>query len=1061
MISNPRWSSRQALLHSIAAVILTLGAFCRADSPYVIDVWTPYQGLPQSRVLSIAQTPDGYLWVGTKLGWLARFDGMRFVQFSPENTPAMGSPEVEKLMMDDRGVLWIADIDGRIIQHVDGAFQNKAETKPGPMRRVAEWIGRSGVENLFMTVDGALVRLNGKVVYENENNRDPKSGPFIEQYCLDGDGGILCRARGGRLGRMVNHVFKVEADQVLPPTTKVNHLLATSKGGLWIAADDGLWKREKGVYSRVELTMPEDNRQILQLAECPDGSLWLRTRSRLVLTRDGAVVLSSPLPGAESKPLLRPLELHPDSQGGIWILKTDNGVWHVDGKGKLTVLSTQNGLPSDLVEAWFEDREQNIWLGTAAGLVRLRPRWFELVETESSGPGAGVVSICEDAGDSIWLGRANGLTRWNRGVVENIPIPQMRQGIPIADVTVAPGELPGDVWLGTVPSGTRLLRGNRFQQPFPFQAAGLAIRMIRKDPEGNIWFGGEFGLFRWDGKNLRKFGPDDGLQQGHIHDISFDAKGNPWIAKAEDLLTVYQNGRFETYPLPGLSHSLWINTVLCGANGDIWLGTIGDGLFRITNGKTLRYTTEDGLPGNSVTQLIEDDLGYLWGGTLRGIFRISTESLKTDSKKNGGASLFESFGRSDGLTTSECSGGLQPACWKARDGQIWFSTSGGAVRIEPKRAKTNSHPPRVIIEEMQLNENLIRINAPNETASKVTIGAGSHRYDFDFTAINFTAPEKVRFQWKLSGIDNDWVEGNYERKATYRGIEPGDHTFSVRACNSSGVWSLESATLQFYVAPFFWQRPTVKAGFGVLGLGFGYILVAGVLRRKHLRELREVEHARSLEQQRFRHKQAMENERSRIAAELHDDIGANLTQIQWLGDAVTSAQLSTSGGGELIDRITRKSRDMVRLIDEIVWAVNPKNDTLEQLVTYVCNFAEQFFRDSPTRCRIDVTDSIPDHKLEADVRHHLFLIAKEALHNVAKHGATDRVWVRVNCDAATFNLLIEDRGAGFDRAAAEPGDGLANMQNRANLAGAELVIDSSAGKGTRVAIALKLNPKTD
>lgn len=152
---------------------------------------------------------------------------------------------------------------------------------------------------------------------------------------------------------------------------------------------------------------------------------------------------------------------------------------------------------------------------------------------------------------------------------------------------------------------------------------------------------------------------------------------------------------------------------------------------------------------------------------------------------------------------------------------------------------------------------------------------------------------------------------------------------------------------------------------------------------------------------------------------------------------------------------------MVRLIDEIVWAVNPKNDTLEQLVTYVCNFAEQFFRDSPTRCRIDVADSIPTYKLEADVRHHLFLIAKEALHNVAKHGATDRVWVRVTCDAEAFSLLIEDKGRGFDPASAAAGDGLANMRNRAQLAGVDLTIDSSPGNGTRVALLMKLNPQND
>ncbi len=1056
MIPILQWVTRHALASRVVAGILAMSGACRADPPFVIDVWTPYQGLPQSRVLSIAQTPDGYLWVGTKLGWLARFDGVRFVQFSPENTPAMESPEIEKLLLDDRGGLWIGDIDGRLVQYANGTFENKAAAKPGPLKRASSWVGRWGNENRFATVSVGLIRLKDQLTYEGEANLDPAKGPIIDQFCQDSGGIIWCRTRAGRMGRWVDGAFLGEPDSVLPATARVTQLLSNPDGGLWIATHSGLWKRENGDVVPVPLQLPGGESRILQLARLPDGGLWLRTPGSLVLVREGEVVRSVALPGIEAKALNQPLEMHSDTRGGVWILKAASGIWHVGADGQLTILTRQNGLPSDQVEAWCEDREGNFWLGTAAGLVRLRPRWFEIVETESTGPGAAVVSVCEDAGGSIWLGRPNGLTRWNQDVAENIPLPPTRPGIPIADVTVAPGEFPDEVWLGTVPSGAMLLRDGRIDYPFPFQQAGMAIRMIRRDQEGGIWLGGEFGLFRWHGGTLRKFGPEDGLKYGHIHDMAFDSHGQPWIAKAEDLLAVYRNGSFESIPLPGLSRSLWINTVLCGAQGDIWLGTIGDGLFHITGGRILRYSTKDGLPGNSVTQLIEDDLGYLWGGTLRGIFRVSTHSLATRSKNKAAPLLFEKFGHTDGLTTAECLGGLQPACWKARDGRLWFSTSGGAVRIDPAEVKKNQHPPAVIIEELRVNESAVR-GDPAGT----TIEPGRHRYEFEFTGINFTAPEKLLFQWKLSSVDSEWIDGGNGRKASYQGLKPGYHQFSVRARNSSGVWSLEPATFRFHVTPFFWQRHSVRIAFAVGCLAAAYLLIVGVMRRKHHRKLRELEFARSLEQQRFRHKQAMEDERSRIAAELHDDLGANLTQIQWLGDAVTRAQLPATGENELIHRITRKSRDMVRLIDEIVWAVNPKNDTLEQLVTYVCNFAEQYFRDSPTRCRIDVAAKIPAQTLEADVRHHLFLIAKEALHNVAKHGNTDRVWVRVSIDDNIFKLLIEDRGTGFDFASAEAGDGLANMRNRAKLAGADLTIESSPGKGTRVSLSMKLNPHTD
>ncbi len=1033
---------------------------CRADSPYVVDVWTPYQGLPQSRVLSIAQTPDGYLWVGTKLGWLARFDGVRFTPYGPENTPALGPPEIHKLLVDDQGVLWIADIDGRLVNYSDGKFVNKAENKPGPLKRVVKWIGRQGKETLFMTAMGQLVRVADKVVYENDDLRNPRQSPIIDQYCQDDQGVIWCRARSGRLGRWVDGAFVQENEASLPVGTRVNDLLFSRANGLWIATDRGLWNRRQGVISRVPLDDFENPMPLTRLAEKAGGSLWVMSPGGVSLVRDRAIVRSVELSGIMEKPLVRPLEMNADSKGGVWILKFGSGVWHVDAAGTVTVLNTRNGLPSDQVETWFEDREKNIWLGTGGGLVKLSPRWFEIVETQSSGPGSGVVSICEDAGGSIWLGRANGLTRWDDGTAVNVPIPPTRGQMPIADVTVAPGEAPGDVWLGTVPSGAMLLRDGKTVHPFPYDKAGIAIRVIRKDREGGIWLGGEFGLFRWDGTALRQFGPQDGLTSGHIHDISFDGDGTPWVAKAEDLLTVYRDGRFERVPTPGLSPSLWINSVVTGKNGNVWLGTIGDGLIHLVDGKIFRYTTEDGLPGNSVTQLIEDDLGFLWGGTYQGIFRVSTTALEMLSSGVHPPLLFQNFGPSDGLTTAECSGGLQPACWKARDGHLWFSTSGGAVRINPKRVTKNPYSPPAIIEGLRVNEANVPLVRDSDDPARNVIGPGRNRYEFEFTGINFTAPEKLGFQWKMDGVDADWVDGHSARRIAYSGLPPGKHRFMVRARNSDGLWSQQAAAVDFQVTPFLWQRQSVRTAFVVVCLATIYLLVAGVMRRRHQRELKELEFARSLEQQRFRHKQAMENERSRIAAELHDDLGANLTQIQWLGDAASLAQSTAAGENELIHRITRKSRDMVRLIDEIVWAVNPKNDTLEQLVTYVCNFAEQFFRDSPTRCRIDVADLIPAYKLEADVRHHLFLIAKEALHNVAKHAATDRVWVRVTCDPDAFVLLVEDKGRGFELASAEAGDGLANMRNRAQLAAIDLTIESAPGDGTRVTLSMKLNSQT-
>jgi len=594
------------------------------------------------------------------------------------------------------------------------------------------------------------------------------------------------------------------------------------------------------------------------------------------------------------------------------------------------------------------------------------------------------------------------------------------------------------------------------EHPFPFHAPGLAIRVIRRDPQGGIWFGGEFGLYRWDGSTLHRFGPEDGLAPGHIHDICFDAAGAAWIAKAEDLIVVYRNGRFENIPLPGVSKDIRIYTLLCAKSGDLWFGTVGGGLYHYTAGKLLRYTEEDGLPGNSVSQLLEDDGGNLWGGTHRGIFRVSTTALAMRAKGIRPQFLFHTYDHSDGLPSAECSGGFQPACWKASDGQLWFSTATGAVRIDPRQVKKNLYHPSMVIERMRVNDQDVGFSRSRDDSARVSIGPGHHRYLFDFTGLSLSAPSKVGFQWRMSGVDTDWVDGQRQRSATYSGLPPGNYQFSVRGRNHDGVWSLEPAVLSFRVEPFFWQRPLVVVAF-VIALMVGVHAVATLwMRRRHLRELRQLEFERTLEQQRFHHKQAMSAERARIAAELHDDLGANLTQIQWLGDAAVRGEESSPAAYEILGRISSKSREVIRLMDEIVWAVNPKNDTLEQLVSYVCNFAEQYFRDSPTRARIDVAGNLPCHLLEADIRHHLFLIAKEAFHNVAKHARADRVWIRISVESDVFRLSIEDHGAGFDSHASSEGDGLANMKRRAEQTGVRLQIESSLGCGTCVTLELPL-----
>jgi signal transduction histidine kinase len=418
-----------------------------------------------------------------------------------------------------------------------------------------------------------------------------------------------------------------------------------------------------------------------------------------------------------------------------------------------------------------------------------------------------------------------------------------------------------------------------------------------------------------------------------------------------------------------------------------------------------------------------------------------------------------SFDRSDGLPTLECSTGHQPACWKARDGRLWFATVKGAVVVNPSEVPVNTLPPHTLVEEM-------RVDAKpwaSPLSAEPRVPAGKHYVEFQFTAPSLVAPEKVRFRWRLKGMQSDWVGPSSQRTVNYNFLPPGRYTFQVQACNDDNVWDEVGAEVAFAVLPHVWQTlwfRTVAPATGILLMGgTGFWL----LRRRHRLQLERVQHAKALEEERARvaetllaHQQEMERERTRIARDLHDDLGASLTHLSWLSEAAARGKATAPENRTLLEQVAERSRAMVRKINEIVWALNPKNDSLEHLATYLCHSAEQFFHNHPTRCRLDVQEPLPSCPLASDVRHNIFLITREALHNVAKHASASEVWLRIRVENHEALLTIEDDGRGFTASEPQRGNGLENMRRRAESMAARFELRSAPGSGTMIQIRLPL-----
>jgi YD repeat-containing protein len=409
-----------------------------------------------------------------------------------------------------------------------------------------------------------------------------------------------------------------------------------------------------------------------------------------------------------------------------------------------------------------------------------------------------------------------------------------------------------------------------------------------------------------------------------------------------------------------------------------------------------------------------DHAGWLWCGSDRGLFRVKLADL--NAVADGKLAVVPAFvyGRSVGLEDFQFCDDSFPAAIAARSGQFWFASVKGAVVFDPAALTLNPEPPSVFIEAILRNSELLK----DGTAS--ALPAGVRRLEFQFVAPDLTDSDRVRYRFRLDGIGEDWSAANSARSAIYTNLPPGRYRFRVMACNADGVWNEQDANLAFSVAPFFWQTGwfpplAVAVLAGLLILGSRWVELQRMQRRLRL-----------LEQESM-----LERERTRIAQDLHDELGANLTSIGWFADRGRKYLMDPAEAGAEFEKIAATARESVQAMDGIVWALNQQNESLENFADYLSHFATEFFRPTPINCQLEIPLNFPDVKMSTAARHHLFLAVKEALNNVVRHSGADGVWIRVEYDDQRLTISVEDNGRGIGSHSGKPGeDGLANIRRR-------------------------------
>ena len=925
---------------------------------------------------------------------LARFDGVRFTVFDSDNTPELPNSRVTSLFEAEDGVLWIGDESGHVTRCKAGRFEVVPFHPAWRDGKISNISSDEAGDVWLMNEAGELARVRDRRVLS------PSVGIITNVVALTRSAsGQIWVGREGRVSVLRRGQLQpVEFGAATPATYPyVQGIAASRDGGLWVACDGRVKKWRNDQWSADLGAAPWGWRQVTRLMETGNGTLAGGSS-------DYGLCLTIPN-------------------------ETNTAFLHFD---------RANGLPSDWVISLYEDRESNLWIGTGAGLAALRPSNMGIVSPPDKWQGRVVLSICPAKSGALWIGTEGaGLYRLEDGAWTNF---SLAQGLRNPYVWSLAEDANGRLWVGTWGGGLFARENEVFDFAPSMENVRSPMPALLPAQDG-LWIGATTGLLRYQDGALTAM---DQIS-GDVRALARDKQGVLWIGTAGNGLARLERGKVQWFhKADGLS-SDFVECLRLDDRGALWIGTFGGGLNRLKEGRFAVINRKEGLPNGVIGHIESDGCGFFWMSSYAGILRASEQDLNLCADGKIAKAPFLTYGINDGLPTLECSEGLQSAGARTPDGRLWFPTAKGLVVVNPAHTKTNSLPPPVAIEAMRVDDQ--PLDPGNSAGTHRKIPPGRHRFEFQYTGLSFVAPEKVRFKCRLTGFETEWADVGLMRAATYHYLPPGNYSFQVTACNNDGVWNEAGASLPFAVPPYFWQTWWFRFLAGLFTLLAAGAAVWFETRRRMRRRVERAERQRDIER-----------ERARIARDIHDDLGAQLTRITMLSESINEGRNDPRQAAEGIRRIYDTARALTHSMDEIVWAVNPRHDTVDSLAYYLEKYAQDLLVPAGIRCRFDLPVNLPNWHLTSEVRHNLFLAVKEALHNATKHSGASETIIRLLVGNSSFDLVVEDNGRGFSPGA-EPkdaagrmagGDGLGNMARRLSEIGGGCDIRGGPGRGTKV-----------
>jgi len=994
----------------------------KAIAQYIFDSWTSEDGLPQNTVMAIAQTADGYLWLGTEEG-LARFDGVSFTVFDLSNTPEIKNNVILALYVDKEDNLWIGTNDG-LNKFKDGKFTSFT-TRDGLSNNTVRGFCEDKEGTLWIATDGGGLNAfkNGKFTSYTAN--DGLSGNKVMTVYGDREGNLwIGTYEGAGLSKFRDGKFTTftKKDGLPDPTVWTIH--EDHEGNLWVGAGNWLNKFRDGKFTSFYVT---DG--LKSVYEDTDGNLWVGTfGGGLKKFKDGK--FSSFTTRDSSDHIVR--TIYEDREGNLWI-GTDGGGLNRFRDGKFTTFTTKESLSNDLVWPIYEDKLGNIWIGTfGGGLNRLKDGKFTSFTTKEGLSNDFVISIYEDSDGSLWIGTlGGGVNRFKDGRFTSFTT---RDGLSNNYVFSITEDKQGNLWIGTSHGALIRFRDGKFTD-YVVDEGRSNVLAIYEDRQSRLWIGTTYGLNLFSNGIFTPVTPRTGSLSDVVRAIYEDKEGSLWIAG-------------------------------------------GRGLSRFKDGKLTSFAMKTGLLNSAAFAILEDDVNNLWITSHKGIFRVSKNQLNDFADGKTDSVAPQVYSTADGLRSNECNPG-SPAGFRTSDGRLWFATVKGVSTIDSNNIKLNTLRPPVVIERVSIDEKFF---SPRE---RVEVPPGDGDLEFQFTALSFVAPQKVRFKYRLDGFDRDWVDAGTARMAHYTNIPPGNYHFRVMACNNDGIWNEVGASFQFYLRPHFYQTywfyALIAVGFLLFGLTLHRLRVQTLESRKT--ELERLVDGRTRDLLETTRELGEANRRQTdLVSGVSHDLKTPLTLIRLYGETLLYGDgFSEEDRHGYYQIITRESERLTHLVDNVldfsridrgVKQYSFHEGNMASVVEEAVAVYAQHLRRAGFTVAVDLAADLPPIRFDATS---LSEVVLNLLDNAAKY-SDGRKQISVTLRLENYSALLEisDQGMGIPDSERERifeqfyrgpnstdkggyGLGLFLVKKIVDAHGGSIEVKSEAGRGSTFRLAFPLS----